>query len=390
MKLQNKTILIVAQETWGKMFISKQHYASELAKAGNEVYYMNGPDQENMLQPGEVQIHDSGVKNVYLIRHRLNYPYIIKFKAPKLHQFLMKSHLQKILKKIKTNVDIVWSFDLSNTVPLKCFPKDCFKIFMPVDEPLHPVAIQAAESADLILSVTNEILEKYKQYNVSKYFINHGVAEVFIKTAGTDRVFNKQIQVGLSGNMLRPEIDHYTILKIIQAHPQIIFNIWGTTDTKGSNLANIKFASAASLEFIQTLEKLPNVLLHGLLHPNDLAVALQKVDAFLICYDISKDQSRGTNYHKVLEYLATGKVLVANNITTYAAIQGLIEMTNKRENNEELPALFNHVVSNLEVYNSEERQKFRIEFAKKLTYKSQIARIESLLKTAVCKEGIVA
>ena len=43
------------------------------------------------------------------------------------------------------------------------------------------------------------------------------------------------------------------------------------------------------------------------------------MDAFLICYDVEKDQSKGTNYHKVMEYLAYGRPIVSNYVSRYAS-----------------------------------------------------------------------
>ena len=63
------------------------------------------------------------------------------------------------------------------------------------------------------------------------------------------------------------------------------------------------------------------------------------MDAFLICYDVLKDQSKGTNYHKVLEYVSTGKIIVANNISTYENEPALVQMVKERDSNDKLPVL---------------------------------------------------
>ena len=39
--------------------------------------------------------------------------------------------------------------------------------------------------------------------------------------------------------------------------------------------------------------------------------------SFLICYDVKKDQSKGTNYHKVSEYLVYGRPIVSNYVSAY-------------------------------------------------------------------------
>ena len=45
MRLNGKVIFIVSYENWGNMLMSKHHYAIELGKAGNKVYFINHPDK---------------------------------------------------------------------------------------------------------------------------------------------------------------------------------------------------------------------------------------------------------------------------------------------------------------------------------------------------------
>ena len=98
------------------------------------------------------------------------------------------------------------------------------------------------------------------------------------------------------------------------------------------------------------------------------------------CYDILKDQSKGTNYHKVMEYLSTGKVVVSNNITTYKPLPNLVIMTKERDNNDNLPALFKEVINKLDYYNSDDLKIERTQFANSNTYSNKIINIENLLK----------
>jgi hypothetical protein len=114
------------------------------------------------------------------------------------------------------------------------------------------------------------------------------------------------------------------------------------------------------------------------LRPSILAKRLNRMDAFLICYDVEKDQSKGTNYHKVMEYLSTGKVIISNNITTYQEMPGLISMVSERQHNNNLPILFREVISNLDKYNSPVAMKQRKEFAAENTYEKQLSYIEQL------------
>src|ERR1700761_9590989 len=120
--LSGKTILIVSPQSWGKMFVSKHHYAIGLAKQGATVYFLNPPDQENRQPKGAITISKSEEQdNLYFIEHRLSFPYNIKFHFIALFHWLMRAHVKKILKKIGRPIDIVWSFDLGHLYPFSHF-----------------------------------------------------------------------------------------------------------------------------------------------------------------------------------------------------------------------------------------------------------------------------
>lgn len=374
MQLNNKIILIVSPQAWGKMFLAKHHYAIELAKHGNEVYFLN-PPQKEAVKNG-VEIVKSGVYNsLYLMNHSLPFSYKIKFKWMGLFHFLMKFHIKKIEASIGKKIDIVWSFDLGNYYPFKYFAKSAFKLYNPIDEPLNIDGINSAIGCDIIISITKEILQKYPHINKPKHFIHHGLADEFVNVDTASIVKDDTIRVGLSGNWLRTDLDVECLLKIVAENPNIVFEFWGTYQAKQSNIGG---GSDKEVEqFIGQLQQSKNVVLHGAVHPQKLAIEFQKMDAFLITYDILRDQSRGTNYHKVMEYLSTGKVVVANNITTYATITNLIEMTSSRTHNNELPQLFKTVVNNLQHYNQPSFIALRKEFALSNLYSKKIVEIEN-------------
>lgn len=377
MFLSNKTILLISPEQWGTMFISKHHYAIELAKLGNSVYFISSPKNSWHIKKPKIEIEKSEIENLFIIQYSLFFPYNIKFHFFPLYKILMRLHIQLLKRKVKKPFDIIWSFDFGNSFPLSFF-KNSLKIFHPVDDPKSSVwAIQAAESANIILSVTNEILEKYKFLNVPSYFINHGISSNFLKLNGLDHPANNPIKVGYSGNLLRKDIDYIILCRIIKANPDIRFHFWGSYLSSHSNFGGSDIQKIN--DFINELRNLQNVILHGPIPSESLAVELIQCDAFIICYDIKRDPSNGTNYHKAMEYLSTGKVLISNNITTYKGIPGLIEMVDSRENNAELPELFKKIINNIAFYNSTEFQKKRIEYARNNSYSNNILKIDEAL-----------
>lgn len=380
MNLKNKTILIISPQSWGNMFLAKHHYAIELAKHNNEVYFLNPPQKEKIKYNIEI-IPLEIDKNLYLINHSLTFSYQIKFKWKGLFHFLIKFHIKKIEAAVKNKIDIVWSFDLGDYYPFKYFSNNPFKIFFPIDEPLNKAGIDSGNGCDVIFSVTNEILEKYAHLNVPKHFIHHGLSEDFIHNDCISTNDDGIIRVGLSGNWLRPDIDTKCLLKIIEENSAIIFEFWGSYQLNQSNIGGSN--DTAIVQFIEKLKKSKNVLLHGPIHPKYLAIEFQRMDAFLITYDILKDQSKGTNYHKVMEYLSTGKVVVSNNITTYSKIPNLIEMSSSRVNNDDLPFIFKKVTAKLEYYNQIEFSNARKAFATENLYSKKILQLEKINKSTL-------
>ncbi len=126
-------------------------------------------------------------------------------------------------------------------------------------------------------------------------------------------------------------------------------------------------------------------MLHGAVPASVLAKEFQRMDAFLICYDVTKDQSKGTNYHKVIEYISTGKVIISNNITTYQDLPDLVVMVQARDDNRELPKLFKEVMENLPLYNREQLYEKRKAFALNNTYEKQVERIGTYLESFLLK-----
>lgn len=370
MVFENKTVLILSQQDWGTMFLSKHHYAVELGKMGNHVYYIEGPNSDMSLSKGEVRIFSTEHPNVYFVKHRLSFPLFVKFKLPGLYNFLITRHVKKLIGKLPHKVDAVISFDISNTLPLPAFG-NCAKILIAADDSKDKVAVEAAVGASAVLSIAKEYLVKYEGCGIPLYNLGHGVASYFINDK-IDETVNGQLQIGMSGNFLRRDLDRETMLRIFIENPEIVFNLWGSYEYANSNLSSDN--DADTLRFIDTVKKCGNVRLHGQVLPRVLAEELKKMDGFLICYDIDKDQSGGTNYHKVLEYLATGKVIVSNNITTYDTADRLIEMPAER-NNLKLPALFKEVVANINKYNAVSQQQKRITYAKDHSYVSNLQKI---------------
>ncbi len=382
--LNDKVILVLSPQSWDKMMLAKHHYALELAKSGSRVYFLNPPDNErwNIKQAsGRIKIRQSLFhKNLFLVDQQLYFPFVLKFHARKLYDLFIKKQIRDILKVIGDPVDILWSFDIGNLFPMKYFPVKMYKIFHPVDEPGDRDAMEAASGADILFSVTREILDKYLSLQIPSYFINHGLADEFISVQQVPFLKGKKIHVGMSGNLLRKDLDRDILIQIIEENPGVVFHFYGTHIPNDPNFGG---HDPETKLFIEKLKSYKHIILHGVLKTADLARELNTMDILLICYDIKKDQSRGTNYHKVMEYLSTGKVIVSNNITTYKDQPMLVRMPAERNSNRLLPQLFKETVLQLDTFNSPEYAEKRISFARENAYGTQIKEIERLIEGAL-------
>ncbi len=374
--LQHKTIFILSPQSWGNMFISKHHYAIALAEGGNKVYFISPPGDPRPEE--KILVRPSGInENLLIVEHRISFPFWLKFKALPVFHELMRHHIKQLLKKLGTP-DIVWSFDIGYMYSFTHFPASGVKIFHPVDEPSAKISIDAANGADVIFSVTQEILDKYSHLPVPRYFVNHGLANEFLYGYPGEYSHDGVIRVGFSGNLLRNDIDRAVFLQIIEENPRVQFECWGAYRSNDSNIGG--GADEEQLTFIGRLTESKNVILHGPVPVKKLASEFCRMDAFLICYDVQRDQSKGTNYHKIMEYLGSGKVIISNNVTTYKNREDLIQMIEDRLSNHDLPGLFKKVIENIGQYNSPEKMRGRKQFAQENTYQDQVERIGQCLE----------
>jgi hypothetical protein len=106
------------------------------------------------------------------------------------------------------------------------------------------------------------------------------------------------------------------------------------------------------------------------------------MDILLLIYKSQEYLEQLANPHKVLEYLATGKTIIASWTDEYQQHQTLLEMSDV---NDKIPQKFNEVVLNLDYFNSPKKQAARIAFAKANTYDKKIRQIEELIQKHVRK-----
>lgn len=367
MELRNKSILIISPNYWGKMMVSKHHYALELAKRGNTVYFLNPPNlKKKYFETRQIQ------DRLFLIDYKPIFrgkKYLPSF----LFNLLINLQVRFLISKINKPIDIVWSFDSSIYLDLNYF-KPTLKIYFIADNAPNSHKTKISKTADLIISVAENLIEDLPQFNKKQLIVNHGLSEYFISNRNVNQAENTQnVRLAFVGNLFKKALDRKIFRQLINENPLVAFHLYGAFRMAESNLSG--YQSTEATEFIEFLEHKENVHLEGVIGPEELVGELKDYQLFLFIENPQEDINNSSNSHKLIEYLSIGKVLVSSHVHAYENKRELIEMVDEMHN-EHLPALFKKVIHNLEYYNSPELQQKRIEYALDNTYEKQIKRIE--------------
>ena len=142
--ITGKRILLISPQSWGKMFVAKHHYALELARSNNEVYFLNPP---SFKFPGSVQAAPLAAHpGLFLVDHRLFFPDVLRFRARPLFDALMKLHVKRLLRHIGKPFDIVWCFEPNLYSNLEWFGAPV-KVYHPVDELFYDYQLRPGRNA---------------------------------------------------------------------------------------------------------------------------------------------------------------------------------------------------------------------------------------------------
>jgi hypothetical protein len=368
MKLVNKNILLVSPENWNHIFVSKHHYATHLANRGNNVFFLNPP------KTGRYEIKDTEFENLYSIQ----YPRFVKglrfFPTYLIQKALLKVYL-KIEDLCQVKFDIIWSFDNSVFFDFNFLPHSVFKISHIVDLNQDFNFRKAAKSANLCIAVSHFILEKLLVHNKVSHFINHGYNNSALKK-GNDKIEScgkNKIKVALIGNMAMAYIDWKILKQVCNFHSDVDFLFIGPNSIEFSTELNHHHC------YKKDLSSFKNAFFLGQVASNSIPNILNQVDVLLVSYK-EEHHYEQSNSHKMMEYLSSGKVVMATKTMEYNTLaeKGIIAMSDK---NKDFPRLFNEVINNLDNWNNNEMRKQRMNYASNNTYDKQIDRIEKIIST---------
>lgn len=365
--LSSKKILIISPESWGQNHVSKHHYAIELSK-NNKVFFLNPPS--SFFE----------IKSIFSTLLIVDYKPLFKglrFIPSFLSALMIKIEVLLLEKKLNTKFDIIWNFDSSRFFNLSFLP-DRLRIIHIVDYIENFQLGPLSKTCDIGFCTSKFILEKMQNFNDTVFNIGHGVSlkriDDEIKRFENDKEFINR--VAYVGNLSIKYIDWEIIYELVKENPLVAFYFIGPEGE--SNLGNTSNVD----EYLFEIKTFPNAFFTGSINADEIIPKLKGIDILLLIYRSHEYFEQLANPHKVLEYLATGKTILASWTEEYKNHPTLLEMT---DSNEEIPLKFNEIIRNLDDYNSPEKQAERIVFAKAHTYKKKIQQIEQLIQRHVKK-----
>lgn len=377
-----RTVLLISPQPWRGLALSKHHYAVALAEIGAKVFFLNPPSgrwQRPAIASG-AHPNLNLVDYATLSRGRRFFP-------SRINDALEFVQAKLIERRIGQPVDVVWSFDSTRFTKLHAFRAQ-LRLFHAVDRVDHAALRPTGMSADAVLSVSTVILDDFAKIGISGHFVSHGLAKDF-ECAGRARLAELARvgaepaalprKVGYMGNLIHPAIDHAAFSRIVSETPEAEFHLWGPY--YHSHLGWKHSSVPAVTAFISFLEKQANVILHGLQPPRVVAGELGKMDILLTCYDPVREMNCGSNSHKVLEYLSTGKPVVSNHVSAYMepGIRGEMLCMPPTTDNRQLPALFRRSLESVDELHRLDLQERRIRFALSHCYRGQLREIERIV-----------
>jgi hypothetical protein len=375
----NKTIFLISPERWGKMKVSKHHYALELANRECVVYFIEPPSLHN----NAIEIQNCAEnKNIKLVQYKPLFRGK-RFLPSFIFSWLLRLQIQKIITAVGKTPDVVLCFHGYLFRNLKWFKPNIGSIFFAADQFYYGRYPTEVDSANIAVAVSDTILQEMSGSGTYKSLINHGLQKSFAGSAaerlekGIDQKEVHQIVAGYVGNLMMECLDRVTMREVIMQNPEIRFIFWGSYESKDLNLGGI--ASDEANEFVLFLKAAPNVELRGVVTGDALQMQMQQAQLFWICWRLGKHKLwDGSNSHKVMEYLSTGSPIVSHFMSSYKTKPELMYML-PSNSNEKFPELFKSVVQKIIAGEETCVIKKRLQWAVENSYAKQLDRIESLL-----------
>ena len=373
--LKNKTILIISPNFWGGIHLTKHLYALEISKLGANVYFLNPPSRsfKGYLKLEKVK------KNLTIINYKLHIPGRLKFFFSKFYYIYMKYVIKKIEKFIGKEIYLTLDFSTDLIFSMKCkenYFRAKYNIFFPVDNVSKDYKKFSKNIADYYFSISENILSSIDKSCIKSLNLGHCLSDELCDKNILNNISKKNyddkrnnINVGYVGNLFMNNINFDALIKLIFSRPDISFHFIGP-DSKDLATNNLG-VQIDNTHIIENIKKLKNTVFHGFKVKSEVVKLSKNFDAMIVSYyQVSRNVNAPVNSHKILEYLALGKIVISNHFADYNNFNNkYLFMPKKNHSTDDYLNKFNEIIKDISFHNELRFQKKRIYFAQKKTYK---------------------
>ncbi len=357
--------MIVSPEAWGPVRLSKHHYASALMDEGAIVFFL-GPDERNA---DGVTLEQAANGDPFIL-HRPPPMRGLRLMPRVARAWIEAAQLRKLAEACGGPFDVLWNFDLYRFRSLvKC--KDAGHRIQHVMDLRRPAdLVEPASHADLVIVVSPSMAEGLNDLTVRILKLPH--AWMPRKPVSMQLPsFPPGPRLGYLGNLAMRAIHWPSILEIARRQPDAQLFLMGPLSGA--------FGEDAKLDqhIEDALRALPNVHFTGPLPYDHVPLWLEAMDILLIAYDSEALGAPATSSHKLLEYLASGPVVLSSYLEDHADLSDLLVMAKPEQ---PIMDLFATVIADHDALNAPERKEARKAFAASRTYAENLRRINDLLQ----------
>ncbi|MDV3503092.1 glycosyltransferase [Marinobacter sp. M-5] len=351
------TILIISPEAWDGHFVSKHHYAMELARRGHDIIFYGPPSLDKKICLEDICEIQGRLRILRAPRVAIG---LRRFPAT-IRRIFERRWLHRLERRIGQRIDVIWNFENSRFFDFR-FAGDRLKIYQQVDLNQNFQPDVAASTANLSIAVSAPIEQLIAPFANQLVRITHGYAPIGNRVSlpnGLEPEFAKKgVNAVLTGNLDISYLDVDLVARLVNIHPDVQFHFVGSF-TAGKGL----HALTGSV---------PNVKFWGRRPAAELGHFLRLADVLLVAYQADEHLAQLANPHKIMEYLASGRCVLATRTLEYEGRSDLLEMRISRD---AYVQAFTEIVKNPSDWNTPELIAHRQNFAVKNTYSEHVNRI---------------
>lgn len=316
-------------------------------------------------------------KNLHVIDYKLHIPGRIKKYFPFIYFLYMKSRVRLISERLYNSIDI--TIDFSSDLMIANKKSNYFhaqkNIFFIVDMPSANYRINSNKISDFYLATTSTFIDLINLGGKNFHVLGHSVSNDFLKFKPEKNKNNNVIKIGHVGSLFTHFINYDLLHCLVKKFDHIEFHFIGPYVLKNKK-NNLGFSKDNS-ENIQKLLEQKNTIFYGMKNKEDIMNISKQFDAMLVCYhEYGSHPLTTNNPHKVLEYLAMGKVIISNFLKDYDKYnKKIIYMPKKNHSLDDYIKNFHNVIQNIDKHNDPDLVKKRIQFASKRSYKNNSKKL---------------